>query len=392
MRVAAIVVAGGTGERFGQAGGKQVVRIAGRSVLAWSVRALDASPSVDLITVVCPQDRCDEYRAALTGELTSGTELRFASSGETRQESVAAGLAETPGDFDVIAIHDGARPAITHDFVATLLKALDTSGAAGVVAGHPSVDTLKVVESDRITDTPERSRYWQVQTPQVFRADILREAYARAAAEGFLGTDDASLVERLGADVRVVEGPRDNIKVTLPEDVAVMWAILGDSARGERSMRIGMGYDVHAFADGRRLILGGVDIPCERGLAGHSDADVLAHAVADAILGALRAGDIGKLFPDTDPAYAGADSLGLLRQVGELAQHSGWQVSDIDSVLVMESPKISPYRDRMRENLASALGIDVSCVGVKATTTEGLGFEGRGEGVGAHAVVLLTRA
>lgn len=392
MQVAAIVVAGGTGERFGRIGGKQLVTVAGRTVLAWSVRALDASPQVGLITVVCPQDRHDEYRAALASELPLGTELRFALSGATRQESVSAGLAETPEGFSVIAIHDGARPALTPEFVAALLAALETSGAAGVVAGHPSVDTLKVVESDRIVETPERARYWQVQTPQVFRADVLRDAYSRAAVDGFLGTDDASLVERLGGDVRVVEGPRDNIKVTLPEDIAVMRAILGDSTQEERSMRIGTGYDVHAFAEDRRLILGGVDIPYDRGLAGHSDADVLAHAVADAVLGALRAGDIGKLFPDTDPAYAGADSLELLRQVGELARSSGWQVSDLDCVLVIESPKISPYRDRMRENLARSLGIDVSCVGVKATTTEGLGFEGRGEGVGAHAVVLLTRA
>jgi 2-C-methyl-D-erythritol 2,4-cyclodiphosphate synthase len=158
------------------------------------------------------------------------------------------------------------------------------------------------------------------------------------------------------------------------------------------SMRIGLGYDVHAFAEGRRLILGGVEIEHERGLLGHSDADVLAHALADAVLGALRAGDIGRLFPDTDSAWAGADSLELLAQVGELAADQGWRVVDADCVLVLERPKVSPHRDAMRANLAKALGIDIENVGVKATTTERLGFEGREEGVGAQAVVLMERA
>jgi 2-C-methyl-D-erythritol 2,4-cyclodiphosphate synthase len=157
-------------------------------------------------------------------------------------------------------------------------------------------------------------------------------------------------------------------------------------------MRIGLGYDVHAFADGRKLVLGGVEIEHERGLLGHSDADVLAHALADAVLGALRAGDIGKLFPDTDPAYKGADSMELLAHVGRLAAEQGWRVVDADCVLVLERPKVSAYREAMRDNLATALGIDVECIGVKATTTEHLGFEGREEGVGAQAVVLLERA
>jgi 2-C-methyl-D-erythritol 2,4-cyclodiphosphate synthase len=157
-------------------------------------------------------------------------------------------------------------------------------------------------------------------------------------------------------------------------------------------MRIGLGYDVHAFAEGRKLVLGGVEIEHERGLLGHSDADVLAHALADAVLGALRAGDIGKLFPDTDPAYAGANSIELLARVGELATDQGWSVVDADCVLILEQPKVSAYRDQMRANLARALKIDTECVGLKATTTEGLGFEGREEGIGAQAVVLIQRA
>jgi 2-C-methyl-D-erythritol 2,4-cyclodiphosphate synthase len=156
-------------------------------------------------------------------------------------------------------------------------------------------------------------------------------------------------------------------------------------------MRIGLGYDVHEFAEGRKLILGGVEIEHWRGLLGHSDADVLAHALADAVLGALRAGDIGKLFPDTDPAYAGADSLELLARVGRLATDQGWRLVDADCVLVLESPRVSPYRDAMRENLARALNVETDSIGLKATTTEGLGYAGRGEGVAAEAVVLMER-
>lgn len=392
MRVAAVIVAGGSGERFGRSGGKQMAPLGGRPVLAWSVVALDAVPEISDIVVVCPSGREAEFRAAAVDPFDVRTHVTFASSGETRQASVAAGLAALPAGIDAVAVHDGARPLVSPDFVSTLIAKLAETGADGVVAAHPSVDTLKVVSEDKVAETPDRSRLWAVQTPQVFRADVLRAAYETASRQGFLGTDDASLVERAGGDVRVLEGPRDNIKLTLPEDVAFAEAALSRRGQGGSMTRIGIGYDVHAFAAGRKLVLGGVEIAHEVGLAGHSDADVLAHAVADAVLGALRAGDIGKLFPDTDPAYAGADSLELLGEVARLAVETGWRVADVDCVLVLEAPKIAPYREAMRENLARALGVPVDAVGVKATTTEGLGFEGRREGVAAQAVVLLARA
>jgi 2-C-methyl-D-erythritol 4-phosphate cytidylyltransferase/2-C-methyl-D-erythritol 2,4-cyclodiphosphate synthase len=392
VRAAAVIVAGGSGERFGRAGGKQTAPLGGKPMLAWSVAALDATPEISHIVVVCPPGREVEFRSAAIVDRVTRAAVSFAESGATRQESVAAGLAVLPVGLDAVAVHDGARPLVSPEFVSALFAKLAETGADGVVPGHPSVDTLKVVSADRIAETPDRSRLWAVQTPQVFQVEALRDAYARAAADGFLGTDDASLVERAGGDVRVLEGPRDNIKLTLPEDVAFAEAALSRRGQGGSMTRIGIGYDVHAFAPGRRLVLGGVEIEHEFGLAGHSDADVLAHAVADAVLGALRAGDIGKLFPDTDPAYAGADSIALLREVAGLAAQSGWTVADADCVLVLEAPKIAPYREAMRENLAGALGVPVDAVGVKATTTEGLGFEGRREGVAAQAVVLLARA
>jgi 2-C-methyl-D-erythritol 2,4-cyclodiphosphate synthase len=264
----------------------------------------------------------------------------------------------------------------------------------GVVVGHPSYDTLKQVDGlGVVVATPDRATIWSAQTPQVFRAQALRDAYEQAARAGWTGTDDASFVEHSRGKVRVFAGPRDNVKITVPEDLPVVEALLR-ARKGQAGMdglRIGAGYDVHALAEGRPLVLGGVTIPHERGLTGHSDADVLVHALMDAIVGALREGDIGRLFPDTDPRYAGASSVGLLREVAALMRDRGFRLVDADTVLVLEQPRIAPYREAMRTEIARALDVDVARVGVKATTTEGLGFAGRKEGVAAHAVVLLER-
>ncbi|MGV8082132.1 MAG: 2-C-methyl-D-erythritol 4-phosphate cytidylyltransferase [Coriobacteriia bacterium] len=391
-RTVAVIVAGGTGARFGSAAGKQLAPVLGRPVLGWTARVFDAVDAIDLIVVVCHPERVEEYSAAVDA-LDLTTPWLVAPGGATRQESVAAGLAEIPPSAEAVVIHDGARPLVTAELVERVLGRLaEAPDAAGVIVGHPSVDTLKEVAEDRVVRTADRSRHWAVQTPQAFRAAPLRAAYAQAMADGFCGTDDAALVERAGGLVLVVEGPRDNIKVTVPEDLPLVEAVLRRRESEEASVRIGLGYDAHALVEGRRFILGGVEIEHEKGLLGHSDADVLAHALADAVLGALREGDIGKLFPDTDPAFAGADSLELLAQVARLAGDRGWRIIDADCVVVLERPKVSPYRDQMRANLARALGVDVDRVGLKATTTEGLGFEGRQEGVGAQAVVLLEKA
>jgi 2-C-methyl-D-erythritol 4-phosphate cytidylyltransferase len=232
-KTAAVVVAGGSGERFGRTGGKQLASVAGWPVVSWALRALDAAGEVDLIVIVRPADRAREYAEQAVEPLGLTTQYVYADSGGTRQHSVAAGLAVLPEGIDTVVVHDGARPLITPDVVAGAVHALADSSSDGVVVGHPSIDTLKVVDGTRIVDTPDRCRYWQVQTPQVFRRDALERAHRKAHADGFSGTDDASLVERVGGVVDVIEGPRDNIKVTVPEDLAYVRAALNHRREGD---------------------------------------------------------------------------------------------------------------------------------------------------------------
>lgn len=391
--ITAIIVAGGTGERLGRPGGKQLARVAGLPVLAHTIRAFEDATRVDAVVVVVHPERLDQYRAEAV--LASGATkvLAVVPGGTSRAASVRAGLAAVPAESTIILVHDGARPLVEPSLIDAAVATLAGDDSLdGVIVGHPSYDTLKIVEGERhVRGTADRTTTWAAQTPQVFRAQTLRAAYERASADGWDGTDDASFVERAGGRLAMYEGSRDNIKVTVPEDLPLVDRLLR-MRRGEHSVdgiRVGLGHDVHAFTDDRPLVLGGVRIPHERGLAGHSDADVLVHAVMDAILGAMREGDIGKLFPDTDPAYAGISSLELLRSVARLMRDRGYELVDADTVLVLEEPKIAPHREAMRSAMADALGVDVDRVGVKATTTEKLGFTGRGEGVAAEAVVLM---
>jgi 2-C-methyl-D-erythritol 4-phosphate cytidylyltransferase/2-C-methyl-D-erythritol 2,4-cyclodiphosphate synthase len=244
-----------------------------------------------------------------------------------------------------------------------------------------------------------------VQTPQVFRRSLLEEAHRAAAAAGVTGTDDASLVERLGHRVKVVVGEVNNFKVTTPEDVARAEAFLrqraiaagrrceaGAGIEGVMDSRTGLGYDAHRFAPGRRLMLGGVEFPHEDGLLGHSDADVVCHAISDALLGASAAGDIGQHFPDTDPRYAGVSSVSLLARVGELVRGRGWRLGHVDVVVVAEQPRLAPRLEEMRRALASALETEVERVSIKGKTTDGKGFTGRREGIACYAVCTLHRA
>ncbi|MHB1136026.1 MAG: 2-C-methyl-D-erythritol 4-phosphate cytidylyltransferase [Coriobacteriia bacterium] len=389
----AIIVAGGTGERLGREGGKQLAMVAGLPVLAHAIRALDAASLIDGIVVVVHPERLDQYVHDAVTPTGAAKVLGVVPGGATRAESVRAGLAAAPAESTLILVHDGARPLITSELIDAAIATLEGDRSLdGVVVGHPSYDTLKIVDAEGgVSGTADRTTIWAAQTPQVFRAEALRSAYERARVQGWDGTDDASFVERAGGRIAMHAGPRDNIKVTVPEDLLAADRLLR-ARRGEHivdGIRIGLGHDVHAFTGGRPLVLGGVSIPFPRGLAGHSDADVLVHALMDAILGAMREGDIGKLFPDTDSAFAGISSIELLRRVARLMHERGYELLDADTVLVLEEPKIAPHRETMRAAIAEALGVDVQCVGVKATTTEKLGFTGRGEGVAADAVVLL---
>jgi 2-C-methyl-D-erythritol 2,4-cyclodiphosphate synthase len=304
--------------------------------------------------------------------------------GATRQQSVANGLAALPAEATLVGIHDGARPLIDPDTVAAVIEAAVECGGAAVAV--PVKDTLKRTdENGIIIDTPDRANLWRVQTPQVFDRAKLCAAMEAAMAAGKDYTDDCQLMEAAGVPVRLVKGLDTNLKLTTPEDIALAKALMKE--RG--NMRIGHGYDVHKLVEGRDLILGGVKIEYEKGLLGHSDADVLTHAVMDALLGAAALGDIGKLFPDNDPAYKGADSIALLRRVVERVSEDGYKIGNIDATILCQRPKLAPHIPKMRQIIADACGVDVTYVSVKATTEEGLGFTGSGEGIAAHCVCLL---
>jgi 2-C-methyl-D-erythritol 2,4-cyclodiphosphate synthase/2-C-methyl-D-erythritol 4-phosphate cytidylyltransferase len=391
----AIIVAGGSGERLGREGGKQLALVAGRPVLTHTLEAFERCETIDGIVVVVHPDRLAEYREVALDPVRPRKVLALVGGGDTRQASVAAGLAAAPLEADIIVVHDGARPLVTPALIERTVRELEADPALdGVAVGHAAFDTVKRVGGDGIVErTEDRAPLWSAQTPQAFWAGRLRAGYAAAEVSGTVGTDDAALVEQAGGRVKMIEGLRENIKVTVAGDVPLVERLLRGRSEGVAvgELRIGTGYDVHAFSEGRPLVLGGVEIPYGRGLAGHSDADVLVHALMDAIVGALREGDIGRLFPDTDEAYRGISSIELLRRVGALMAERGYRLVDADTVVVCEQPRLASYREQMRTRIADALGCGPDRIGVKATTTEGLGFTGRGEGIAAQAVVMLAR-
>ena len=369
------------------AGGNKVFApLAGRPLLRWTAEAFAAHPAIDGILVVAGAGEVARCREALAGV---DKLLSIIPGGETRQASVAIGLFTLGGDADdIVLVHDGARPLVTPDIITRCLDGAREFGNA--VAALPVADTLKVVdEQQMVRHTVDREGLWAVQTPQAFRIATLFEAHIAARDQGWTGTDEASLVEKYGGEpVHLVLGSPENFKVTRPADLSLAEAVL--RARLETPMtRIGFGYDIHPLVTGRKLMLGGVEIPSPRGLDGHSDADVLLHALCDALLGAAGLPDIGNLFPNTDPTYKGIASLELLRQVSARVGGAGYQVGNVDLTLIAEAPKIAPHVPQMRALIAQALHIEPARVGIKATTNEGLGSLGRGEGIAAHAVAAI---
>lgn len=382
----AVLLAAGNSTRMGGSRSKVLEELGGRPALCRSLEVLDRCPLIGEICLVCrEQDRADML------PLTSGlnTPVRVVPGGAQRQDSVEQGVEALTGPWEYVAIHDGARPLVTDEVLAAVCRDAMAHGAA--TAAVPSKDTCKLAdEAGFVAATPARDRLWAVQTPQAFSLALYREALGKARAAGQSYTDDCQLIEAAGGKVKLTMGDYRNIKLTTPEDLLAARAYLGGEG-GKKTVRIGYGYDVHRLVEGRKLILAGVEVPFEKGLLGHSDADVIAHAVADALLGAAALGDIGHLFPDTDPRYAGADSLKLLGEVCRLLREKGFSIGNIDATLLAQRPKIAPHISRMRENLAAACGIPVGQVSVKATTEERLGFTGREEGMAASAVCLLER-
>ncbi len=385
--VGAIVPAAGRGERFRGATPKALVPIRGRPLVQHALEAIHRVDEVVAIVVVGPAHVLDAMRELVAAARLDKVTAVIAG-GADRQASVARGLEALPAAADLVLIHDGARPCVTPGLVRAVVAAAATAGAA--TAAVPIEDTVKRGEDGWVTSTLDRTQLYRVQTPQAFHRAVLERAHREALRSGFHGTDDAALVEQLGHPVRLVAGDAGNLKVTVPEDLAVAEALLGRGGGPADAVRVGLGFDAHRFAGGRRLILGGVEIPWPRGLDGWSDADVVAHAVMDALLGAAGCGDIGRHFPPGDPAYAGADSLQLLGRVRDLLASRGWRAAHVDVVIMAQAPRLAPYVPAMQASLARVLRLDGSAVNLKATTLEGMGALGREEGIAAQAVATLA--
>jgi 2-C-methyl-D-erythritol 4-phosphate cytidylyltransferase/2-C-methyl-D-erythritol 2,4-cyclodiphosphate synthase len=382
----AIIPAAGRGRRMGGETPKQYLPLAGRPLLWSTLAALERSPLVQaLIIAVRPEDQ--HLAAQLAADFAKVRCL--VPGGEERSDSVRAGLAATTAADELVLVHDAVRPFVSPALIERVLAAARQWGAA--IPALPVRETIKAVEEGQVRETPPRSRLWAAQTPQGFRRSLLLEATA-APATGAPATDEAMLVEQLGHPVRVVAGEPENIKITTPEDLEWSGWWLQRRAGGQmptNRMRAGQGYDVHRLEAGRALVLGGVAIPFERGLAGHSDADVLIHAIMDALLGAAGLGDIGRLFPDTDDRYRGISSLLLLKEVGARLREVGAQVLNIDATLLAQRPRIAPHVPEMIARMAAALQVEPGRLSIKATTNEGLGFVGRQEGIAAQALALI---
>jgi len=376
-RIAAIVLAGGRGTRSGSDLPKQYKELDGEPVIVPSLRLFLEHPQISLVQPVIHPDDQDRY-AAVARDLDLPAPVM---GGSTRQDSVLAGLnALERIRPDFVLVHDSARPFATAALVDRAITAVKASGAA--IPALPVTDTVKEVDAhERVSRTIDRTSLRLIQTPQAFSYGALLDAHRRAAqASRHDFTDDAALAEWAGLSVTVFAGDADNIKLTAAEDFV--------RAESERlamldDIRTGMGFDVHAFGDGDHVVLGGVRIAHNRGLKGHSDADVVLHALVDAILGALGDGDIGAHFPPSDPQWRGASSDRFLRSAIERVKARRGVVAHLDTTIVCETPKIGPHRDAMRARIADIAGISIDRVAVKATTSEGLGFTGRGEGIAA---------
>lgn len=388
-RVWAVVPAAGRGERFDPASPKQYAPLLGSTVLEWSLRALLAEPRIQGIVVVVAAD--DERWPQIAARL-GDPRLLSAHGGATRSDSVASGLACLAGraeDADWVLVHDAARPCVTGAELRALLRALD-AGPGGALLATPVTDTVKRERGGASGETVDRRGLWRALTPQAFALGALRRALEDALRAGVSVTDESQAMERTGHAPQLVAGSPFNIKVTRRDDLETAARIL--QSRGGDGMRIGQGFDAHTFGEGDHVVLGGVRIPFARGVVAHSDGDVVIHALCDAVLGALGQGDIGMHFPDSDPRHRGADSRVFLRDVAAKMRQAGLELVNADVTVLAEAPRIGAHRAAMAANLAADLGVAAARVNIKATTTERMGFIGRGEGLAASAAVLLTAA
>ncbi len=387
MKTVAIIPAGGAGKRLKSHIAKQYLLLDSVPVLVHTLKVFQESTRIDEIILALPPDDIVSVRQELIEKYGLTKVTAVVAGGEERQDSIKNCLEAIRGECDFVVIHDAVRPFVTEELIKRTVDAAEVAGAS--TTGVKTKETIKEIKEDNmIQATVPRHNLWLTQTPQAFKFEILKDAYKSAYSEKYYGTDDASLVERIGKEVKMVEGSYENIKITTREDMLIADALVKKGSK--ISMRNGFGYDSHKFAEDRKLILGGVEIPFEKGLYGHSDADALIHAICDALLGAAGLGDIGKHFPDNDPEYKDISSMILLERVKKMIEAKGFIINNIDTTVVMEMPKLAPYAARMTANIAHILKIPETCVNIKAKTNEGMGFTGKKEGIAVFAIAMVT--
>lgn len=388
MFVSVIIAAAGQGERLGAGAPKQLLEVGGVSMLQRTVETFSRAAFINEIIVALPSALAKNPPAYLLGGVKP---VQTVAGGARRQDSVANAFARVSPAADVVVVHDAARPFASEGLIRRTVDAARASGAA--VAAVAAQDTVKEAApfapggSPTVERTLTRDRIFLAQTPQAFRRDVLREAIALARQHHTEATDEAVLVERTGHAVQLVAGEPGNVKITTPEDFA-MARLAAGAAMGART-RVGTGYDLHRLVEGRPFVLAGVTVPSALGPFGHSDGDVLCHAIADAALGAAVLGDIGRHFPDTEERWRGVAGLDLLARTAELIRHEGFTFVNVDAVVIVERPKLTGHTAEVRANLARVLGLEIADVSVKGKTNEGLGEIGRGEAIACHTVVLL---
>jgi 2-C-methyl-D-erythritol 4-phosphate cytidylyltransferase/2-C-methyl-D-erythritol 2,4-cyclodiphosphate synthase len=381
MSVGVVIVAAGKGVRLGGAVPKQFLDLGGQTMLQRTVASFDRHAGVDEIVVVLPSDLVAEGPDRIGRTSRS---CRVVAGGDRRQDSVRHGLGALSASVDVVLIHDAARPFVEAELITRVIDGVRAHGV--VVPAIQARDTVKRVPhgTSRVRETIARDEIWLAQTPQGFPRAVVEEA-AALSTDAAMVTDDVSLAERLGHVVTVVQGSERNVKVTTEEDLVAARAAFGAVPR------VGTGYDLHQLVEGRPLVLAGVEIPFERGPLGHSDGDVVCHALVDAMLGAAGAGDIGQHFPNNDPRWKGAPGLDLLARANDVIAARGWLVTSADVTVVLERPKLAPHMNAIRSALAGALNLPVDSISVKGKTNEGVDAVGRGEAIASHAVAVLAR-
>lgn len=378
-KIAVIIAAAGSGSRMGSGIPKQYRNIGGIPMLIRTLQKFRDHGAFDVFCVVADKEHLSLAQGLL--DQAGFSETRVVEGGKQRHESIYLGLRDLPEDVDYVVIHDAARPFVSQKIIDDTLEQVLLYNA--VVVGVPPKDSmLKAPENQDgtgwVSEYLTRKELVSVQTPQAFSREWILDAMDQGEASGNFGTDDGFLILQAGYPLRVIAGDYKNSKITTREDLPL-------------ETRVGNGFDVHQLVDGRKLILGGMEIPHEKGLLGHSDADVLTHAIMDALLGAAGEGDIGRHFPDTSQEYKDISSLLLLERVSTILKEKGWTIGNIDATLLCQRPKLAGYMKSMEENLARALGIGMDQIGVKATTTEKLGFTGREEGIACMAVCLINK-